>query len=256
MDEARRNVVDRERDFHNERFAQAEDPRKHLDKWYWAIRHGAMQQDTQVKELATGADVLEYGCSTGGWSLDALQLPAVCRSLVGIDISDVAVERANSRARQIGAANRAQFLAMNAEAMEFPDASFDLVYGRGIIHHLDLERCFAEVSRVLRPGGVASFFEPMGHNPVLNAYRRRTPDIRTPDEHPLLVTDFALARRYFADVEVRYFGLFSVASAMVPSVARGVTYAAGCGIDALVLTLPYVNRFAWYALVSLRKPAH
>ncbi|KKB06905.1 methyltransferase type 11 [Devosia geojensis] len=253
MDEARRNVVDRERDFHNERFAQEEDPRRHLDKWYWAIRHGAMQQDAQVKELAAGADVLEYGCSTGGWSLDALQLPAVCRSLVGIDISDIAVERANKRARQLGAANTARFLAMNAEEMAFPDESFDLVYGRGIIHHLDLDRCFAEVSRVLRPGGVASFFEPMGHNPVLNAYRRRTPDIRTPDEHPLLVSDFALARRYFADVGVRYFGLFSVASAMVPAGARAFAYSAGRGVDALVLTLPYVNRFAWYALITLVK---
>lgn len=255
MEEARRNVVDRERDFHNERFAQAQDPRKHLDKWYWSIRHGAVQQDAQVKRLSVGADVLEYGCSTGGWSLDALNLPEICRSLTGIDISDVAVDRANEHASELAASN-ARFVAMNAEAMEFADESFDLVYGRGIIHHLDLDRCFTEVSRVLRPGGVASFFEPMGHNPVLNAYRRRTPDIRTPDEHPLLVTDFTIARRYFADVEVRYFGLFSVASAVVPTGMREVTYAAGRGIDALVLTLPYVNRYAWYALITLTKRTH
>lgn len=255
MDETRQDVIDRERSFHNERFAQAEDPRKHLDKWYWAIRHGAMQQDAHVKELGAGADVLEYGCSTGGWSLDALQLPAACRSLTGIDISDVAVERANSHARELGVSN-ARFLAMNAEAMSFASDSFDLVYGRGIIHHLDLDRCFAEVCRVLRPGGVASFFEPMGHNPVLNAYRARTPNIRTEDEHPLLVTDFALARCYFADVEVRYFGLFSVASALMPGAVREVAYTAGRGVDSLVLSLPYVNRFAWYALMTLTKQTH
>ena len=255
MDEARREIIDRERDFHNERFAQAEDPRKHLNKWYWAIRHGATQQDAHVRELSTDADVLEYGCSTGGWSLDALQLPATCRSLTGIDISDVAVERANSRAQELSASN-ARFLAMNAEAMSFPNDSFDLVYGRGIIHHLDLDRCFTEVSRVLRPGGAASFFEPMGHNPILNAYRRRTPDIRTEDEHPLLVSDFVLARSYFADVEVRYFGLFSVASALIPTAMREIVYATGRGLDSLVLTLPYVNRFAWYALITLTKQAH
>jgi SAM-dependent methyltransferase len=214
-----------------------------------------MRQDAHVKELSAGADVLEYGCSTGGWSLDALQLPAACRSLTGIDISDVAVERANSRAQDLGASN-ARFLAMNAEAMSFPSGSFDLVYGRGIIHHLDLDRCFAEVSRVLRPGGAASFFEPMGHNPLLNAYRRRTPDIRTEDEHPLLVSDFALARSYFADVEVRYFGLFSVASALMPTPMRQIVYTAGRSVDSLLLTLPYVNRFAWYALITLTKQAH
>ena len=136
--------------------------------------------------------------------------------------------------------------------MSFEDNRFDLVYGRGIIHHLDLERCFAEVARVLKPGAVASFYEPMGHNPLLNAYRRRTPDIRTVDEHPLLMSDLALAHRYFDDVQVEYFGLCSVGSALMPSGVRELAYAAGKAIDAVVLTLPFVKRFAWHALLTLR----
>lgn len=254
MAEPQQGVIARERDFHNARFARDEDPRRPLDKWYWAIRHGAAEQDALVKRLAVDADVLEYGCAAGGWSLNGLQLPAICRSLTGIDISDVAVKRANERAAALGAAN-ARFQAMNAEAMSFPDDGFDLVYGRGIIHHLDLDKCYREVRRVLRSGGTASFFEPMGYNPVLNAYRNRTPDIRTVDEHPLLAPDFELAKRYFARVEVRYFGLFSVASALAPSRLRVASFVAGRGIDALVLRIPYVRRLAWYALIKLTKPA-
>src|ERR1700749_4979398 len=42
----------------------------------------------------------------------------------------------------------------DAESLPFADASFDLVLGHAVLHHLpDLERAFAEFHRVLRPGG-------------------------------------------------------------------------------------------------------
>ncbi|WEX07709.1 class I SAM-dependent methyltransferase [Chelativorans sp. AA-79] len=251
MQNERESVVNREREFHNIRFGQEEDPRKYLDKWYRTIRHGAERQDEEIIRRSKDADVLEYGCSDGGWSLYSLRLPDICRSLTGIDISDVAVAKANERARELGNANAA-FFAMNAEDMSFEDNRFDLVYGRGIIHHLDLDRCFSDVARVLKPNGVASFYEPMGHNPLLNAYRRRTPDIRTVDEHPLLVSDFALARRYFSGVRVDYFGLCSVGSALAPPGMSEVVYSAGKAVDSVVLAIPFVKRFAWYALLTLR----
>jgi ubiquinone/menaquinone biosynthesis C-methylase UbiE len=250
METSRQSVIGREKSFHNKRFEQEQDPRSHLDKWYWAIRHGAGEQDRQIKALFHGADVLEYGCSDGGWSLHTLRLHEACGSLTGIDISDVAISKATAHAEKIGASN-ARFFAMNAEEMTFPDDSFDFVYGRGIVHHLDLHRCFHEIARVLRSGGSASFFEPMGHNPALNAYRRGTPDIRTVDEHPLLVRDFERARLYFNRVDIAYFGLFSIASAVMPTAARKYVYVAGKGIDSLFLKLPYVGRFAWYALITL-----
>ncbi|RWO10279.1 MAG: class I SAM-dependent methyltransferase [Mesorhizobium sp.] len=251
MHSARHEIVSREREFHNLRFSQEEDPRGSLDKWYRTIRHGAERQDEQIKQLSKNADVLEYGCSDGGWSLHSLHLPDHCRSLTGIDISDVAVNKAKGRASALGSTN-ATFLAMNAEAMSFEDNKFDLVYGRGIIHHLDLDRCFSDVVRVLKPNGVASFYEPMGHNPLLNAYRKRTPLIRTADEHPLLISDFALARRYFSDVQVDYFGLCSVGSALMPRTISETVYTVGRAVDSVVLTLPFVKRFAWYALLTLR----
>ena len=45
---------------------------------------------------------------------------------------------------------------MNAEALEFDDGSFDLIVGNGIFYHLDLERAFSEIHRVLVPAGVGS----------------------------------------------------------------------------------------------------
>lgn len=107
----------------------------------------------------------------------------------------------------------ATFLAMNAEAMSFEDNKFDLVYGRGILHHLDVDRCFSEVVRVLKPNGVASRWTQSSPECLQKAGH---PFIRTADEHPLLVSEFALARRYFRDVQVEYFGLCSVGSALMP----------------------------------------
>lgn len=244
-------VVDRERDFHNARFAQEVDPRAPLDKWYRTIRHGAQLQNRRVLAAAAVCDVLEYGCAEGGLSLSGLKLPEVACSLVGIDISDVAIETATQHALEAGYGN-ARFIAMDAEAMTFEARSFDLVFGRGIIHHLDLDRCYAEIARVLRPGGQAIFYEPLGHNALINAYRNATPDLRTPDEHPIVMPDIALARSYFRNVDVEYFGLASVGSAMMPSVLREPAYQIGKALDAVLLRVPGIGRFAWYALMTLR----
>ena len=139
--------------------------------------------------------------------------------------------------------------------MTFPDASFDLVFGRGIIHHLDLESCFSSISRVLRPGGTAVFWEPLGHNPVLNRYRAMTPTARTPDEHPLLRSDFEIAERYFQLDALRFFGLTTVLTVPVRDTPVGerllkITSA----IDKTLFKSP-LRWLAWYVLIEVRKRA-
>jgi len=246
------DTLERERRFHNERFSHDTDPRASLNKWYASVRHGPERQNALVRQYARNNAVLEYGCADGGLSLGELNLPQQCRSLIGIDISDVAIQKATARAERAGLKN-VRFLTMDAEAMTFPDQSFDLVFGRGIVHHLDLSKCFVEVARVLRTKGVAIFCEPLGHNPILNLYRRRTPEIRTPDEHPLLMTDFALARRHFARVDTMFYGLFSVASVFLDATANGIPYRLSKALDDLILRLPIVRRYAWHCLIVCHK---
>ena len=247
-------VAARERAFHNERFARESDPREPLDKWYHAVRHGMERADRVILAAAAGADVLDYGCATAEISIDRLRLPDTCRSLTGIDISDVAIAKATARAARAGARNT-RFLQIDAQGTAFPDASFDLVFGTGILHHLDLERCCREIARILRPGGVAIFSEPMGHNPILNLYRRRTPELRTADEHPLRVADFAIARRHFAKVDTHFYGLFAAISALVDPTATGIAYQLGKATDAVVLRLPMIGRYAWHCLMTFHKAA-
>ena len=49
---------------------------------------------------------------------------------------------------------------------------FDIIYGTGILHHLNLKACLDEIERILKPGGKFVFIEPLGTNPVINLYRK------------------------------------------------------------------------------------
>jgi SAM-dependent methyltransferase len=243
--------IQRERDHHNDRFGRVEDPRRYLDKWYATIRHSSFKLDDLVRAASVNKVALEYGCADGSVSLDEMKLPQIAAEVIGIDISEKAIEKANADAQRRGYAN-ARYLAMNAEEMEFADKSFDVVFGRGILHHLDLDKSLSDIARVLRPGGKAMFIEPMAYNPILNHYRNKTPDIRTVDEHPLVVSDFKLARRYFSKVDVTFYGLFSVASGFVNG-TWGWPYRVGKAIDNIVLRVPFIGKYAWYTLLVMHK---
>jgi SAM-dependent methyltransferase len=141
---------------------------------------------------------------------------------------------------------------MDAENLTYPEKFFDLIFGRGIIHHLTVPRAYAEISRVLKPGGQASFFEPMGHNFAINLFRRSTPELRSADEHPLLMGDLREARAYFRKVETRFYGLATLAA--VPFAGKAKSLMRLCaGLDRVLLRLPPLRSQAWFVLMTLEK---
>lgn len=89
----------------------------------------------------------------------------------------------------------------------FPDASFDVVYAANLLHHVDIAACLDEVRRVLKPGGVAAFWDPVAHNPAINVYRRMAMEVRTEDEHPIRRQDMVLFASRFSQVRTRFFWL-------------------------------------------------
>jgi SAM-dependent methyltransferase len=66
-------------------------------------------------------------------------------------------------------------VAGDAAALPFEDASFELVVGHAVLHHLpQLERAFADFMRVLRPGGVLLFAgEPSRYGDRIAALPKR-----------------------------------------------------------------------------------
>jgi SAM-dependent methyltransferase len=98
-------------------------------------------------------DVLDVGCGIGFWLVEFRARGA--RSLIGVDLSPRSIELARLRCAQAGV--DVTLRVENAEALPFPDASFDHVNCQGVIHHtVDPAAAAREIARVLRPGGTAS----------------------------------------------------------------------------------------------------
>lgn len=239
--------IDNERAFHNERFTH--EVRDAQAKYYASISHGSALFERKVLDASRNADVLEYGC---GAAIQGVEVSAAARSVTGIDISDVAVRSAQESAENLGLHN-VEYHVMNAEDLTFADASFDLVFGRGIIHHLDLEKAYENVLRVLRPGGRALFWEPLGHNPIINRYRNMTPDARTPDEHPLRKSDIDLAARYFEVEKLSFFGLTTILSVPVRNTDFGELVLRTTSVFDRLIFRSSARWMAWHILIELRK---
>lgn len=75
------------------------------------------------------------------------------------------------------------------EGLPFADATFDLVYGYGVLHHIEFRQAIPEVRRVLKPGGRAAFVEPLMYNPLIWVYRWMASGWRSPDEYPFSRSD-------------------------------------------------------------------
>jgi ubiquinone/menaquinone biosynthesis C-methylase UbiE len=165
----------------------------------------------------TGLRVLELGCGDGDITLQLLDRGA---SVVAIDISPRTVEVARARVERFLPHASAAVTVAAVEDTRLEEGSFDLVVGKWILHHVDVDAAATEIRRVLRPGGRGVFFENQGVNPVLSLARRYLvgrfgiPRFGTKDEHPLSRADYALWRSVFANLELDYpdfhfFELFS-----------------------------------------------
>lgn len=218
----------------------------------YSIIHG---RNDRYHELlyndAAGKRVLEYGCGLGSHSLQIARHGGL---VTGIDISEVGIQKATEAAAAQGVTG-ADYLVMDAENMTFPDATFDLVIGEGILHHLDLDRSYSEISRVLRPGGRAVFMEPLGHNFAMRLFRRLTPSMRTDDEHPLMRQDLAAAGNYFGRTTFEYFHLTSFGALLMlktPWFFPCVRF--GDKIDRFLFRFfPPARLQSWYCIMILDK---
>jgi ubiquinone/menaquinone biosynthesis C-methylase UbiE len=115
---------------------------------------------------------LEIGAGTGYFTLNLMQ-EGVIGDAVCTDVSPGMLEALRGNAGRLGL--DVETAACNAADLPFEDASFDLVLGHAVLHHLpELDRSFAEFMRVLRPGGLLLFAgEPSRHGDRLAAVPKR-----------------------------------------------------------------------------------
>jgi SAM-dependent methyltransferase len=96
--------------------------------------------------VAPGSRVLEVGSGLG------ILAAEVASATAGAEV--VGVELSAAQLAAAAQAKRVTFKQGDAHALDFPDASFDVVYARYLLEHVaDPERVLREMRRVTRPGG-------------------------------------------------------------------------------------------------------
>ncbi len=102
-------------------------------------------------ESARGRRVLEIGLGSG---TDFMRWARAGANLTGVDLTQASVALCRERLELEGLS--AEVSVGDAENLEFPSETFEVVYSYGVIHHSpNTEACVKEIWRVLKPGGTA-----------------------------------------------------------------------------------------------------
>lgn len=201
------------------------------------------------------ATFLDFACGDGLQTIRTAKAGAGLA--VGIDISETSVRNAAENAEAAGVGDRTRFLQRDCENTELPANSFSACLCSGMLHHLDLDRAFPELARVMRPGGRILCVEALAYNPVIQLYRNRTPHLRTDWEkqHILSMREVRMAKRWFRVENVRFFLMAAPLATFLP---EGTLRRAGLkvahAIDAVATRVPGLQLWSWQFAFELVKP--
>lgn len=203
-----------------------------------------------------GKRVLEYGCGSGWITRDLARMGA---EVFAFDISSQAIENTKRTLASEGLLDRCSLAVMPAESLTYEPDFFDIAVGFAIIHHLDLPKALAQLHRVLKAGGVGHFAEPLATNPLIQLYRRMTPQFRTPDEQPLELERLPSLLSAFGSFEHREYYLTALGAVALTYLPGGVRLFPHVSaplhrVDrALLRTLPGLGKWAWYTILKVTK---
>ena len=198
-----------------------------------------------------GKHILEYGCGLGE---SAVLLSKCDARVTAFDLSpkSILVTRQRAKLNQVDASLRLAVAA--GEYLPYAAESFDIIFGKAILHHLEVDLGWFEINRVLKPGGKAVFVEPMGMNPLLNFVRDYVPyPHKNPRgaDHPLTYDDIHKWGKGFDKFYYREIQLFSM-------LERGFGFGKRIRVlrqidNYLLKQLPSLKRFCRYVVMYFAK---
>ncbi len=126
----------------------------------------------RIAPITAGETVVDVGCGAGMDLLLAARRVGPSGRAIGVDMTASMRERAAGSARSAGLA-QVEVRAGDAEALPVQDASVDVVISNGVLNlTTDKRRAFAEIARVLRPGGRLQLADIVVQNELSESVRR------------------------------------------------------------------------------------
>ena len=130
----------------------------------------------QAVSLGPGATLIDLGCGRGGPGLWVARETRA--SLVGVDLSSVAVEQASRRVTEFNVEGRAQFEVGDLTALRFADQTFDAAMSVDVLWMVpDKPAALREIARILKPQARFAFtnwdrdLSPPGYPPPVSDHR-------------------------------------------------------------------------------------
>lgn len=233
-----------------------DDPTYNSNKKFYSIsRLNEGHVQAWLLQRCAGKTVLDYCCGNGQQALWLADHGAVAH---GFDISPVSVENARRESQRRGLSSKVTFQVMDAEATGFADSFFDLIVINGVLHHLDLDRAYRELARILKPNGLIIATEALRHNLLIHWYRKLTPHLRSAweTEHILGKEEIFSASRYFEEVHVeRFFHLATLGAVPFRNSPLFIPMLNALqAIDTALLRLPWFKWQSWMAVFVLGQP--
>lgn len=209
-------------------------------KYYKATGASKEYVEKWIENNVRGKIFLDYACGNGFNAINAAKAGADLA--IGIDLSAVSIENARRDAESAGVMHATYFVQADAENTLLPESSIDCIICSGMLHHLDLDKAFPELQRILAPGGKILAIEALDYNPFIKLYRYITPEMRTEWEkaHILSLADIRHAKKYFNVTSIKYWHMASILGAFVPSLL-GVFNV----IDSVFTRIPILKLWSW-----------
>ena len=238
----------REKKFHNN--LQSKSKGRFENIFYKALYSMYEDFNAYTSQKSKNKIVLDYGCGIGSVTQKIATLKP--SKLFGIDISEISISKAIENAKNLNL--QINYSVDNCEETKFKAETFDLVFGSGILHHLDLEKSLVEINRILKKGGEMVFLEPLGANPLINFYRKLTPKSRSKDEHPFLKKDFNFISSLFKQVTVKYYGFFTLIFFLFyKNPQKSSVFKIISKLDYYFFKIKYFKNLAWSVMIVAKK---
>jgi 2-polyprenyl-3-methyl-5-hydroxy-6-metoxy-1,4-benzoquinol methylase len=204
----------------------------------------------------SGKRLLDYGAGDGWNSVCFAKANA---RVVAIDISQKGIALIRKKAKANNVAGNLSAEVQNCYQTSLESSSFDIVYGGGILHHLDVDEAGREIRRLLKADGVAVFFEPMRETRIMDVIKafvlfvlRRKALGETEGESPMNEERIARLNKHFRSVQFRYFNVLTSASLIFKSESLKRFL---CWADFFLINyLPGFKKLGRAVVIELREP--